>query len=456
MLPSGERRRDRLAGFGVTPGTRRPGQEVVFKPISLEGAPGMNLSKFALLFVVFVDVVGQGIIFPIINTLIMDSQTGFMPAGTSQSARHFNFGLVIAVFYLSWFLGAVYVSKLSDSIGRKNGMLLCLAGALVGYVLTILSIALGSLPLMLLGRAVTGFTAGNQPIAQAAMTDLSTDDADKTKNLGYVVAALSVGLVAGPLIAGLLSDRDLLGALASLSLPFYFAMVLVLVTMLLILLFFEDKLETRAPLRVRPTEVFLLLWQVKAHPTVLRLSAAFFFFMFVWNTAYVFMDNYLTSRFAISTFGASMANLAAGAALVFASAILVSYAGQRWTKQSIVLGSALVMAIMSLAYVATPLSAISYLAIMPMAAAFAVGYATLLSLFSASVPEDQQGWVMGVTTALWTLGAGLTSLIGGDIMGLDIRLPFLLAAASASLAILLILILWKAPGVRQIARMSPS
>jgi len=411
----------------------------------------MSLSKFALLFVIFVDLAGQGVIIPLIDTLIMETDAAFLPPETSLQTRHFDYGLVIAVFYLSWFLGAVYVSKLSDSIGRKNGVLLCLAGALAGYVLTIVAIAVGSLWLMLLGRAVTGFTAGNQPIAQAAMADLSLDDADKTRNLGYCVSALSVGLVAGPLIAGVLSDRDLLGTVASLSLPFYFAMALVLVAIVLIVLFFEDKLATRAPLRVRPTEVFLLLWQIRKHPTVLRLSAAFFFFMFVWNTAYVFMDNYLTSRFSIGTFGASMATFVAGGALVLSSAFLVSYTSRRWTKQSIVLGCALVMVLMSLLYVFTSLPAISYLAIVPLAAAFAIGYATLLSLFSASVGEDRQGWVMGITTALWTFGAGLTSLVGGDAMGLDIRLPFYMAAASASLTIVLIVVLWQAPGVRDIA-----
>ena len=412
----------------------------------------MTLSKLALLFVVFVDLVGQGIIFPIINTLVMDPAVGFMPAETSQSSRHFSFGLVIAVFYLSWFLGAVYVAKLSDSIGRKNGMLLCLAGALLGYLLTILSIALGSLWLMILGRAVTGFTAGNQPIAQAAMADLGVDDADKTRNLGYVVSALSIGLVAGPLIAGLLSDTALLGDLASLSLPFYFAMALVVVAIVLILFFFEDRLTARAPLRIKPVEVFLLLWQVRRHATVLRLSAAYFFFMFVWNTFYVFMDNYLTSRFAVDTFGTSMANLLAGATLVFASAVLVAYFNERYTKQTVVLGCALTMVLVSILFVLTPVLAVSYLAIPPAAVAFAVGYATLLSLFSAAVESDQQGWVMGVSTALWTLGAGLTSLIGGDLMGLNLQLPFYMAAASAALTIVMILILWRFPGVSEIAR----
>ena len=94
----------------------------------------MSLSKFGLLFVVFVDVVGQGLIIPIINALVMDPASAFLPAGTPQDTRQFNFGLVIGLFYLSWFLGAVYISKLSDSIGRKNGILICLAGALFGYV----------------------------------------------------------------------------------------------------------------------------------------------------------------------------------------------------------------------------------------------------------------------------------------------------------------------------------
>ena len=76
----------------------------------------MSISKFAPLFV---DVAGQGLIIPILNTLILDPGTDYLRAETPQSSRHFYYGLVIRVFYLSWFLGAVYNSKLSDSIGPQ-------------------------------------------------------------------------------------------------------------------------------------------------------------------------------------------------------------------------------------------------------------------------------------------------------------------------------------------------
>jgi hypothetical protein len=59
----------------------------------------MSLTKFGLLYVVFVDVMGQGLIFPILNTMMMEP--GFLPADTPEATRHFNYGLVIGVFFLS-------------------------------------------------------------------------------------------------------------------------------------------------------------------------------------------------------------------------------------------------------------------------------------------------------------------------------------------------------------------
>lgn len=86
------------------------------------------LARFALLAVVFVDLIGQGLVFPIINTLMMDPRQAFLPVSTPEATRHFNYGLVIGTFFLSWFLGAAYISKISDSIGRKNAIMICLAG----------------------------------------------------------------------------------------------------------------------------------------------------------------------------------------------------------------------------------------------------------------------------------------------------------------------------------------
>jgi len=283
----------------------------------------MSLSKAGLLVVVFVDVAGQGLIFPIIATLLNDPQSGLLPASASDGTRRLYYGITLGTFFLAWFLGAIYISRLSDSIGRRNGILLCLAGALAGYVLTILALAWGSLWLLILGRAITGFTAGNQPIAQAALADLSRDDAEKARNMGYAVAAMSFGLVGGPLIAGALSDTAILGTWASVSLPFYAAIVMVLAAAALILLGFRDTTTERAPLTIGPLEVFRQIWRVTQNPTVLRISLVFLPYMTVSTAFYVFMDEYLAARFGLGTGGTSMAMLVFGAAVAGASATLV-------------------------------------------------------------------------------------------------------------------------------------
>lgn len=165
----------------------------------------MLMLRLSLMVVVFVDIMGQGLILPIINTLLIDPSSKFLDASTAHGTREMLYGLLIGVFYIFWFFGAAYISKLSDYIGRKKGIEICLLGALAGYVLTVIAIEASNFYLLLLGRAISGFTAGNQPITQAALIDINRTDEERTRNMGRIVAASALGLVAGPLIAGLLS-----------------------------------------------------------------------------------------------------------------------------------------------------------------------------------------------------------------------------------------------------------
>ncbi|MEM7192217.1 MAG: MFS transporter, partial [Pseudomonadota bacterium] len=407
--------------------------------------------KLSLALVVLVDVMGQGLFLPILTTLLLEPNQPFLPESTSQSARNFYFGLITAAFFFSWFLGAAYISKLSDMIGRKRGIQICLVGGLVGYGLIIVSLFTNSFWLLLLGRIVTGFTAGNQPIAQAAMIDLSATAQDRTRNLGLIVAAASIGLVAGPIIGGVLSDSSLIGEHASLKLPFFVAAGLIAATIALIALFFHDSRQDRQKFTFKPWEIFLVLWRALQRPAILRISAVFFCFMFVLNTLFVFMDNYLATRFGFGTFKNAMAMMTFGLVVGIASTVLPSLADRYTTKRRTVLAALAVYIAALLGFVLAPTGGLAFLPIAVFALAFAVGYPTLLSIFSLSVDETEQGWIMGVTTALFTLAAGLTSLIGGEAMALNPRLPFLYAMGVAGLAMVLLVATWGYPAVKRIS-----
>ena len=53
---------------------------------------------------------------------------------------------------------------------------------------------------------------------------------------------------------------------------FYFAFTLVVATMFLVQLYYHDAREHREKFRIRPLEIFLLLWRIREYPTVLRIS----------------------------------------------------------------------------------------------------------------------------------------------------------------------------------------
>ncbi|WP_108660154.1 MFS transporter [Acuticoccus kandeliae] len=410
----------------------------------------MNLAKFALAWVVLVDVMGQGLAFPIFNTLMTDPSAGFAPANISASAAGFDFSLLVAVFFLTWFFGVVFVSRLSDSVGRRRGLLICLTGSLVGYLLTLLAISIDSFALLLASRAITGFTAGTQPIAQAGMVDLATDETDKGRNMGLVMLGTSVGLIAGPVIGGVFSDKSLIGDIASLWLPFVIGGAFNLAALVLVFVGFRDHKRYDAPLRINPLDVFLLLWELRDHPLVLRVCVVFFFFELSFLGAYVFLVNYFGAAFGMKTAGTAIGMLILGVALAFASIALVGPALARLPRWAIIAATQAGIAASIALIVAAPSAILAYAALVPLAISFGVGYPTFLTIISASASEDRQGWVMGVAIALFTLAGGLVSILSGELLSFGMRAPFYLGIAGGLVALALIAALWRVPSMRGI------
>ncbi|AML48313.1 hypothetical protein AYM02_02945 [Coxiella burnetii] len=87
----------------------------------------------------------------------------------------------------------------------KKGAVGCLIGSFLGYLLSAFAVGIHSLTFLILGRVIAGFTAGSQPIAQAAIVDVSSE-AHKARNIGLILLAISLGFIIGPIIGGVLSD----------------------------------------------------------------------------------------------------------------------------------------------------------------------------------------------------------------------------------------------------------
>src|SRR3990167_3412008 len=90
-----------------------------------------------ILFTIFVDLIGFGIIIPIIPQLLANPASEFflLPKGNTLAQGYILLGYLIAVFSIAQFLAAPILGQLSDRFGRKKILAISLAGTSISYVI---------------------------------------------------------------------------------------------------------------------------------------------------------------------------------------------------------------------------------------------------------------------------------------------------------------------------------
>lgn len=380
-----------------------------------------------LFLVLFIDGMGLGLIVPVLNTLL-DPQSHFLASEFAVKFHNFIFGSVIGVFMLCWFLGAAILGDLSDQIGRKKSLLICLVGTFLGYLLAAAAVIVHSFPLLILGRIIAGLTSGSQPIAQAAIVDLSTTE-NKTRNIGYILLSLSLGFIVGPLLAGILIDQQLVSWF-SLSTPFYFAAMLSLINAVLLQVLFKETFTQT----VKVTIQFRRAWEIFAsafkHEKISYLSLIFLVFILGWSSFYSFITVYLVDYYNFTPTHISLFMAVMGLGFSIGNGLLVKYFGNKFTTSQIVIAAVLIGAACTAIMVYSHHAIYSWILIAPLACTVALAYSNLLALFSNTVSANAQGWVMGVTGAIMALVWGIVAILIGLLATWSVQLPLLLAAVS--------------------------
>jgi MFS transporter, DHA1 family, tetracycline resistance protein len=159
-------------------------------------APPRKQSILFVLVTIFIDAIGFGLIMPVLPQLLM--RVGGIELSQAIEVGAWM-GLTMAV---ASFIAAPVLGNLSDRFGRRPVLLISLAGLAVDYLL--LAVA-HTLPLVFIGRTISGVFGGSYSTAMAALAD-STPVENRARTFGFVSAAFGVGFVLGPAIGGLLGE----------------------------------------------------------------------------------------------------------------------------------------------------------------------------------------------------------------------------------------------------------
>jgi DHA1 family tetracycline resistance protein-like MFS transporter len=157
-------------------------------------APKRNAAIFFIFITLLIDVIGIGLIIPIMPKLI----TSLIHGSISDASRYS--GWLTFAYASMQFLFSPMLGNLSDKFGRRPILLFSLFGLGIDYIFLSFAPSIGWL---FIGRIIAGIGGASFTTATAYIADISNDE-NRAQNFGMVGAAFGLGFVIGPAIGGLL------------------------------------------------------------------------------------------------------------------------------------------------------------------------------------------------------------------------------------------------------------
>ncbi len=154
---------------------------------------GQQSLAWLVFYVIVVDLIGFGIVIPILPFL--SPQLG---GGTDDIA------FILATYSVAAAIVAPVWGRLSDRLGRRRILGICLLGGALSHFLLAVADALW---MVYVSRAVAGVMAGSVPVATALIADASAPD-QRSRAMGLIGRAFGIGLILGPVIGGVLARSE--------------------------------------------------------------------------------------------------------------------------------------------------------------------------------------------------------------------------------------------------------
>lgn len=368
----------------------------------------MKSSKTALLFIfitILVDVIGIGIILPIIPNLIMEL-TGD--------------GTHIAVIYGMWlttafagmqFLFSPVLGEISDKYGRRPILLIALLGLSIDYLIHAWA---PTLLWLFVGRFLAGITGASFTVASAYVADISTKE-NKAKNFGLIGAAFGLGFIIGPGIGGFFGEIDI-------RLPFYIAAGLTFANFLFGWFFVPESLpvENRRPMNLLKMIPGVSLVSLRNYKGVLLLIFAFFLANLAGQALPSTWSYYSIERYDWSPKEIGISLMFVGLLVAIAQGFLVDVLVKKLGKKGVIILGFLLWTIGMFLFSLASEPWMLYAFLIPYALGGVAG-PTIQGVISNQVSDKEQGNLQGAITGLVSITAIFGQLIFSSVFYYFIR-----------------------------------
>lgn len=364
--------------------------------------------KLIVLVTVFIDIVGLGIIIPVIPFFVK-----------SFGASDITVTWLFAIYAFFSFFSAPFLGSLSDKIGRRPILIASLASTSLGWLIFA---SANGIWMLFLGRIIDGLAAGNISTAQSYLVDLSSDQKERTANLGLIGMIFGLGFIIGPLIGGLLGSVEH-------TLPFYAVGIMAGINTLLALKFLPETLKEKSQKKMsfnplRPIITGFTMRQLR--PSLLAFG--------LFGTALAIQQTvfalYLDKGYGLNEFHSGIIFAMMGVALALNQGFLVR---KFWIKtfrepdleQFLFIGLAAGFGLLGI--IGIPMLIIGLLLTTFSQSVLRVVMVSQM----AGVDLNRQGEILGVSNSVMSLSMIIGPLMAGPLFSIGIVVPYWTAALLA-------------------------
>jgi DHA1 family tetracycline resistance protein-like MFS transporter len=392
--------------------------------------PARRTAALAFIFItVALDMLALGMVVPVLPKLVV----GFVGGNTGRAAE--IYGLFVTLWEAMQLVFSPLLGALSDRFGRRPIVLLSNLGLGLDYIFMALA---QSLPLLLIGRVLSGITSASFTVAGAYIADVTPPE-KRAAGFGMLGAAFGLGFVVGPALGGVLGNVHP-------RLPFWVAAGLSLANALYGFFILPESLprERRAPFLWKRANPFGALMLLRSQRQLLGLASVAFLSAlahFVLQSTFVL---YATYRYDWNARSIGLTLAAVGVCSAVVQGALVGHAVRRLGERRALVIGLLFGAAGFAVYGVAPTGAL-FAAGVPVMALWGLSSPAGQALMSNRLGPSEQGQLQGALTCLM----GVAGILGppmftftfaaavarGQLPGAPFLLSAVLLAGAAVLAL---------------------
>jgi MFS transporter, DHA1 family, tetracycline resistance protein len=383
-----------------------------------------------ILLVVFVDLIGFGMIIPILPLYAKSFQ-----------AAEWQIGLLLGCYSFMQFLASPVLGYISDRIGRKPVLLVSLIGSAIGYAVMA---SAASLTMLFIARIIAGICGASVGTAAAYIADITPPE-NRSRRMGLIGAAFGVGFVLGPAIGGILSQFWTKG-------PFWFGAGLAFLNAIAVLLILpEPEKHVKRSEAAIPAGTDVVDQTGRGGIPILVIT----YFVAIAGFAIVTMiyPQVLDRRFSLTPAQISLVFVFLGLVGAFIQGGAIGRMARRFGDYKLAAAGLLLMAISMVIMPFAHNMPLFLLFTFGLAAGNSLAQPTLMAMASRLATNTAQGRVIGTVQSAGSLGRVVGPSAGGFMLGWDRsrpdlaygNTPFVIGGIVMGIAFLISLMLRRSP-----------